>query len=90
MLLCTHSLAVGFTDCLLWPHPLLFYIFMLTKTSSDGTTIVDMEYFWQPINTCPIGRKVQLLGKTGVAVYGTRKQHDTFWTHWAPLPKVPK
>lgn len=71
-------------------HPLLFYIFMQTRPSTDGVAVVDLEYFWQPIQTCPFGRKVQLLGKTGVAVYGSRKPNDTFWTHWAPLPKVPR
>lgn len=76
--------------CLLSLRQSSYCIFMRTKTSTDGTTVIDVEYFWQPINTCPYGLKVQLLGKTGVAVYGTRKRADTFWTHWAPLPKVPK
>jgi hypothetical protein len=62
--------------------------------SSDGAAVVDQDYFWQPIHTCPRGRKVQLLGRTGVAVYGTyhgtHRSGDNFWTHWAPLPKVQK
>lgn len=63
---------------------------MAIKGNADNTVIIDTEYFWQPISSCPIGRKVQLLGKSGVAVYGTLKSTDTWWTHWAPLPKRPK
>jgi hypothetical protein len=63
---------------------------MNIQPSSDGQAIVDHEYFWQPIETCPLGKKVQLLGKTGIAVYGSLRRDDTWWTHWAPLPKVKK
>ena len=57
---------------------------------STGTAAVDRNYFWQPISTCPRGAKVQLLGQGGVAMYGTYNGKDTFYTHWAPLPKLPK
>lgn len=62
----------------------------MTKTTLDksGTVAVDHNYFWQPINTCPRGVKVQLLGKGGVALYGSYNGKDTFYTHWAPLPKI--
>ena len=36
---------------------------------------------------CPRGVKVQLLGKSGVAVYGQWNGADDFWVAWAPLPK---
>jgi hypothetical protein len=42
------------------------------------------------MNTCPRGVKVQLLGTGGVAMYGIFSKPDGFFTHWAPLPKVPK
>lgn len=51
---------------------------------------VDQNYFWQPIETCPRGVKVQLLGQGGVAMYGTYNGRDTFYTAWAALPKVKK
>lgn len=57
---------------------------------STGTTAVDRNYFWQPLSTCPRGAKVQLLGKGGVAMYGTYTGKETFYTHWAPLPKLSK
>lgn len=57
---------------------------------SSGHAAVDTAYFWQPIDTCPRGVKVQLLGKGGVAMYGVLSRNDEFCTHWAPLPKVPK
>lgn len=61
---------------------------MQAKISSDGMAAVDPNYFWQPINTCPTGRKVQLINRAlGCAAYGVYSAKDTFWTHWAPLPK---
>lgn len=60
----------------------------MIKVSSDGAAVVDAEYFWRPIATCPVGRKVQLINKKmGCATYGVYKKSDTYWTHWAPLPK---
>lgn len=65
---------------------------MTIQLNKDGTAVVDTEYYWQPIITCPIGGKVQLLSKYGVAVYGEYfgKDNAGFWTHWAALPKKPK
>ncbi len=58
----------------------------------DSTCVaaVDPDYYWQPLNNCPRGVKVQLLSIEGVAVYGNYDGKDPFWTHWAPLPKKPK
>lgn len=61
---------------------------MTSQIDSTGTAAVDHNYFWQPIETCPRGAKVQLLGKGGVAMYGQYHGKDTFYTHWAPLPKL--
>jgi len=63
---------------------------MTSQLDSTGTAAVDHNYFWQPIATCPRGAKVQLLGKGGVALYGQYHGKDTFYTHWAPLPKLKK
>lgn len=60
------------------------------KADSTGTVAVDHNYFWQRIDTCPRGVKVQLLGTGGVAMYGTYNGKDKFYTHWAPLPKLKK
>lgn len=58
---------------------------------STGTAAVDNNYFWLPIETCPKGVKVQLIArKTGVAQYGKLDKDDTYYTHWAPLPKFKK
>lgn len=62
----------------------------MTQIDSTGAAAVDHNYFWQPISTCPLGVKVQLNSKAGVATYGTLTSKDTFWTHWAPLPKLKK
>lgn len=62
----------------------------MTAIDSTGVAAVDQNYFWQPINTCPLGVKVQLLGKGGVAMYGQYSVRDTFYTHWCPLPRLKK
>jgi hypothetical protein len=59
------------------------------KINTTDRVAVDHDYYWQPIETCPLGVKVQLLGKGGVAVYGQRDRSG-WWTHWAPLPKLKK
>jgi len=62
----------------------------MTKLDKSGAMAVDHAYFWQPMSTCPLGVKVQLLGLGGVAVYGQYNGRDTFYTHGAPLPKLKK
>lgn len=51
---------------------------------------VDPEYFWQPMGSCPLNTKVQLLNPGKVAVYGKWNGKDNFWIGWAPLPKLKK
>lgn len=63
---------------------------MTIRQSKDGTAIVDTEYYWQPMETCPKSAKVQLLSVHGVAVYGEYHGKETFWVGWAPLPKKRK
>jgi hypothetical protein len=63
---------------------------MSVSISTDKSSVVDSGYFWRPMQTCPLSRKVQLLGLGGVAVYGQWNGSDTFWRGWAPLPKIPK
>lgn len=62
---------------------------MTHKINSDNTVAVSTDYYWQRIETCPLSVKVQLLGKGGVAAYGIY-HGDKFYTHWAPLPKIPR
>jgi hypothetical protein len=51
---------------------------------------VAQEVWFMPISGCPTGVKVQLLGAGGIPQYGYYNGKDNFWTHWAPLPRVPK
>ena len=61
---------------------------MTHTINTAGSVAVATDYFWQPIDAdTPKGVKLQLLGKGGVAVYGTWAGKDTFYTHWAPVPK---
>jgi len=62
----------------------------LIRETSDKTAVVDDSYFWQPMATCPLSRKVQLLTLGGVAVYGQYDGKAASWRAWAPLPKIPK
>ena len=43
---------------------------MTVKLTNDKAAAVDQTYFWQPLETCPLSAKVQLLTAGGVAVYG--------------------
>ena len=60
---------------------------MSHSINTAGTAAVDNDYYWQPIETCPRGVKVQLLGLGGIAVYANYDGRSNFWTHWAPLPR---
>lgn len=57
------------------------------KINTEGTVAVSTTQYWEPMDTCPRGVKVQLLGAGGVAVYGMFDGHNGFWEAWAPLPK---
>lgn len=64
----------------------------LSKFSLDSTqsTAVDANYHWQPMETCPRGCKVQLLGGGGVAMYGVYNGTTDWYEGWAPLPTTRK
>jgi hypothetical protein len=60
----------------------------MTPTLTNNPHVaVDQDYFWQPMETCPLAVKVQLLGAGGVATYGQWDGRNPFWKGWAPLPK---
>ena len=67
-------------------------VMMAIENNKDNTVSVNTECFWEDIESCPRSRKVQLLSKYGVAVYGEYyvNNQDNFWTHWAALPKKRK
>lgn len=63
---------------------------MTHKLNADQTVAVAVDYFWQPMATCPLGCKVQLLNLGGAAVYSSYDGKDPDWQGWAPLPRKPK
>ena len=63
---------------------------MTVKITSDRAAAVDQDYFWRPLDTCPLSAKVQLLTAGGVAVYGHYSPDQTGYIGWAPLPKKPE
>ena len=63
---------------------------MTHTINTAGTAAVAVDYYWIPIDeNTPRGVKVQLLGQGGIANYGLWNGKDSFYTHWAPLPKKP-
>jgi hypothetical protein len=54
---------------------------------STRAAAVAQDVFWEPMSTCPLAVKVQLLGAGGVAVYSSWDGKSTFFQAWAPLPK---
>lgn len=63
---------------------------MKFKLNGDKSVAVATDYYWNDMDTCPRGVRVQLLGAGGVAQYGIYDGKTKFWTHWAPLPKRKK
>jgi hypothetical protein len=59
------------------------------RINSDRSAAVDHSYNWRPIDKhTPRGVKLQLINRTaGVAIYGQIQTTETFFTHWAPMPK---
>lgn len=63
----------------------------MTHTINQREALAVAEgYYLQPMNTCPVGVKVQLQGQGGVLVYATYDGKNTFWKAWAPLPRERK
>lgn len=60
------------------------------RISSDGAAAVSTESTFLPMDSCPISRKVILLGAGGVATVGQYDGRETFWQGWHPLPRRAK
>lgn len=65
---------------------------VLLKENHGTRVVVSQAYFWEPIDTAPLGCKVQLKTKPGgVAIYGTVTENNRqHFTDWAPLPTTRK
>lgn len=62
------------------------------KENHTASVAVSPAYFWEPIETVPLGCKVQL--KTipgGIATYGeVNERNRKYFSAWAPLPTTRK
>lgn len=60
------------------------------KLTADRAAVVDRDYFWRRMDSCPLGSKVQLLTDGGVAIHGlVSSATRANFLGWAPLPKKP-
>lgn len=53
---------------------------------TSSKVAVDPDYHWQPMSTCPLHTKVQLLSKAGLPSYGNWDGKDTFYVGWQLVP----
>lgn len=62
------------------------------KVSSDGSTAVDTQVSFYPIDSCPLRLKVQLLSHGGTSTYSCIKQDKDreMFLGWRPVPKISK
>jgi hypothetical protein len=62
------------------------------KENHGTKVVVSQAYSWEPMDTCPLGCKVQL--KTipgGIATYGeVNERNRKHFSAWAPLPTTRK
>ena len=61
-----------------------------THHLNSNRSVAVGDSFWQLMNTCPRGVKVQLLTVGRVAVYGVYRDGDDGYIGWAPVPKIPE
>ena len=76
-----------------WPEQFLRDAQRVVTKENHGTkVVVSQAYFWEPIETAPLGCKVQL--KTipgGIATYGeVTERNRKHFSAWAPLPTTRK
>lgn len=57
------------------------------KLASDGTAAVSLDNEYLPMETCPVARRVLLMGAGGVEVVAQWDGKNPFWEGWYPLPK---
>ena len=57
------------------------------KLNTERTVAVSGTQYWEPMDSCPRGVKIQLLGQGGVATYASYDGYSRFWVGWAPLPR---
>ena len=62
----------------------------MQRDSNDRQAFIDTGYYFLSMDTCPINRKVQLLGKGLIPFYGKWDGKDSFPVAWAPMPKIPQ
>ena len=65
---------------------------MTTIKENHGTRVaVTPAYFWESMDSCPLGAKVQLKTRFGVAVYGqVSNSNRSDFQAWAPMPSTRK
>lgn len=63
----------------------------ITKENHGTKVVVTPAYYWEDMDTCPLGCKVQLKTTHGVAVYGAVSNSTKhLYSAWAPMPTTRK
>lgn len=65
------------------PDPVVY------KLTADKSAAVSLHHEFLPMESCPISKKVVLLGD-GVATISQWDGKSQFWSGWFPLPRIPK
>jgi len=60
------------------------------KLNADQTVVVSTEVYCQPMDTCPRGKRVQVLGPGDCATETIWDGKDDQWQGWAEFPRKVK
>lgn len=65
----------------------LTHSYAIKQTPEKDVAVAEGFWWNEDMASCPMGTKVQLLTKYGVAVYGELSPRSVGYVAWAPLPK---
>ena len=61
-----------------------------TTFNQQKNAMVEQTIHWRPIETCPKGAVVWLLGRDNVSYKGQLLRNDNFAKGWFPMPNIPE
>lgn len=61
-----------------------------TRLNTEQNAMVEQTLHWRPIETCPQGVTLWLLGAGNVSFKGQYRKGDDFVKGWFPMPNIPE